>query len=70
MTSYQLYQTLCILLYDVEIWTLSKVELNMLEWVHRNILHTIQGLPMRCHSSSLNSMLGSSNIETVISTVS
>ena len=68
LTSYQLYQTLCIpiLLYGAEIWTLSKVELNMLERVHRKILRTIQGLSTRCHSSSLNSMLGSSNIESVI----
>ena len=65
LTSYRLYQTLCIriLLYGAEI---SKVELNMLEWVHRKILRTIQGLPTHCHSSSLNSMLGSSNIESVI----
>ena len=56
LTSYRLYQTLCIpiLLYGAEIWTLSKVELNMLEQVHRNILHTIQGLPTCCHSSSHN----------------
>ena len=68
LTSYQLYQTLCIriLLYGAEIWTLSKVELNMLERVHEKILRTIQGLPMHCHSSSLNSMLGSSGIESVI----
>ena len=51
LTSYRLYQTLCIpiLLYGAEIWTLSKVELNMLEQIHRNILHTIQGLPTCCH---------------------
>ena len=68
LTSYRLYQTLCIpiLLYGAEIWTLSDVELNMLEWVHRKILRTIQGLPTRCHSSSLNSMLGSSNVKSLI----
>ena len=44
----------------------SKVEFNMLERVHQKILHTIQGFPTRCHSSSLNSMLGSSNIESLI----
>ena len=68
MTSCRLYQTLCILilLYGAEIWTLSKVELNMLERVHWNILHTIQGLPTRCHSSSLNYTLGSNNIESMI----
>jgi hypothetical protein len=69
LTSYRLYQTLCIpiLLYGAEIWTLSKVELNMLERVHRKILRTIQGLPTRCHSSSLTSMLGSTSIESFIS---
>ena len=68
LTSYRLYQTLCIpiLLYGAEIWTLSKAELNMLERVHRNILRTIQGLPTRCHSTSLNHMLGSNNIESMI----
>ena len=55
-----------ILLYGAEIWTLSKVELSMLECAHRNILRTIQGLPTRCHSSSLNYMLGSNNIESMI----
>ena len=38
----------------------------MLERAHRNILHTIQGLPTRCHSSSLNYTLGSNNIESMI----
>ena len=68
LTSYQLYQTLCIpiLLHGAEIWTVSKVELNMSEWVHWKILRTIQGLPTCCHSSSLNSMLRSSNIESLI----
>ena len=59
----------CLLLHvDIlsEIWTLSQVELTMLERVYRKILRTIQGLPTRCHSSSLNSMLGSSSIESVI----
>ena len=56
MTSYWLYQTLCIpiLLYGAEIWTLSKVEYSMSEQAHRNILHIIQGLPTSCHSSFLN----------------
>ena len=68
MTSYWLYQTLCIsiLLYGTEIWTLSKVELSMLERAHWNILRTIQGLPTCCHSSSLNYMLGSKNVESMI----
>ena len=68
MTSYWLYQTLCIpiLLYGAEIWTLSKVEYSMSEQAHRNILHIIQGLPTSCHSSFLNYMLGSNNIELMI----
>ena len=60
------YQTLCIpiLLYGAEIWT--KVELNMLEWVHWNILRTPWSPYTRCHSSSLSYMLGSNNIESMI----
>ena len=59
LTSYRLYNSLCIpiLLYGAELWTLSKVELNMFERIHRKILRTVQGLPTRCHSSSLNSCL-------------
>ena len=69
LTSYRLYQTLCIpiLLYGAEIWTLSKVELNMLERVHQKILRTIQDLPTCCHSSSLTSMLGSNFINSIVS---
>ena len=68
MTSYRLYQTLCIpiLLYGLEIRTLSKVELNMLKRAHWIILRTIQGLPTRCHPSSLDYMLSSNNIESMI----
>ena len=56
LTSYRLYQTLCIaiLLYSAEIWTLSKVELNMLERVHRKILRTIQGIPLHAVTPHLS----------------
>ena len=57
---------MCSVLYSAEIWTLSKVELNMLERVHRKILQTNQGLPTHCHSSSLTSMIGSTSVESVI----
>ena len=68
LTSYRLYNSLCIpiLLYGSELWSLSKVELNMFERIHRKILRTIQGLPTRCHTSSLNSLLGSNDIESRI----
>ena len=68
LTSYRLYNTLCmpILRYGAELWTLTKVELTMLEQVHRKILCTILGLPVRCPSSSLSTLLGSSDIQTRI----
>lgn len=47
LTSFRLYNSigLPILLYGAELWSLSKLELNMLERTHRKILRTIQGLP-------------------------
>ena len=64
LTSYRLYNTLSIpiLLYGAELWTPTKTELIMLEQVHRKILCTIQGLPTRCPSSALNTLLGSDNV--------
>lgn len=60
LTSFRLYQaiSLPILLYGSELWTLTKTELTMLERVHRKILRTIQGLPVRCNSSSLQALMG------------
>ena len=68
LTSYRLYNTLSvpILLYGAELWTPTKTELIMLERVHRKILRTIQGLPTRCPSSALNTMLGSDDVESRI----
>ena len=65
LTSLKLYRSLClpILLYGSELWVLSKAELVFLERVHRKILRTIQGLPTRCSSSSLNTLLGILSIE-------
>ena len=55
---------------DLSLWCRDldrlKVELNMLEQAHQNILRTIQGLPTCCHSSSLNYMLGSNNNKSMI----
>ena len=56
LTSYRLYNSLCtpILLYGSKLWTLSKVELNMFEHIHRKILRTILGLPTHCQASSIH----------------
>ena len=64
LTSFRLYQaiSLPILLYGSELWTLTKTELTMLERVHRKILWTIQGLPVRCNSSSLQALMGTQSI--------
>ena len=64
VTSYRLYSTLSlpIILYGCELWTISKTESLMLECVHRKILRTIQGLPVRCPSVALTSLLGSRDI--------
>ena len=69
VTSYRLYSTLSlpIVLYGCELWTLSKTESLMLEHVHRKILRTIQGLPIRCPSIALTSLLGSRDISSFIS---
>ena len=50
-TSLKLYSSLClpIMHYGCELWTPTKSEVLMLERVHRKILRTIQGLPVRCH---------------------
>ena len=65
ITSIRLYQSLClpILLYGCEVSTPTKSELLMMERVHRKILRTVQGLPVRCKSFLLMSLLGSLSIE-------
>ena len=45
----------------------SKTESLMLERSHRKILRTIQGLPIRCPSVALTSLLGSRDISSFIS---
>ena len=69
VTSHRLYSTLSlpILLYGCELWSLTKTELLMLERVHRKILRTIQGLPVRCPSVALTNLLGSRDISSFIS---
>ena len=68
LTSLRLYQALCLplLLYGSELWTLTKTESLSLEWVHRRILRTIQGLPIRGHSASLTTLLGVQDIQPLI----
>ena len=64
LTSLKLYRAIClpILLYGCEFWTCSKIELVLLERVHKNILCTIQGLPIRC-PSPLTTMTGTQSIK-------
>ncbi len=52
-----------ILLYGSEIQTLTKTEPLILERTHQK---TIQGLPTTCSSSSLTTLLGAQNIETLV----
>ena len=68
VTSYRLYSTLSlpIMLYGCELWTISKTELLMLEHVHWKILRIIQGLPVRCPTVALSSLLGSRDISSFI----
>ena len=49
LTSLRFYWSIClpIMLYGCEVWTFSKTELLFLERVHRKVLKTIQGLPIR-----------------------
>ena len=69
LTCYRLYTSLCIpiMLFSSEVWCITKTELLFLERVHRKILHTIQGLPVRCPSLALNFMMGSLDITSLIS---
>ena len=56
--------TLCLLimLYGSELWSLTNTELNIFERTHRKILRTIQGLPTRCPTTALQSLIGSRSI--------
>ena len=67
LTSARLYKALCIpiMLYGAELWTLTKTERLFLERVHRKILRTILGLPVRCSSTVLTILLGMQDIETL-----
>ena len=69
VTHSRLYSALClpILLYGSELWSVSKTEKLYLERVHRRILRTFMGLPVRCPSSALSTLLGLDNITTLIS---
>ena len=68
ITSFRLYQSLClpVLLYSAEISMLSNSEVTIMERVHRKILRAIQGLPVRCKSSSLSPLLGSLSVPDLI----
>lgn len=67
-TSFRLYSSLClpILLYGAELWVPSKSDLIMISRVHRKILRTIQGLPTRCPSVALTSLIGSLDIDLLL----
>ena len=67
VTSYRLFSTLSLPIMDgCELWSISKTGSLMLERVHRKILRTIQGLPVRCPSAALTSLLGSRDISSFI----
>ena len=68
LTSLRLYSSLClpIMLYGCELWSPTKSELLMLERVHRRILRTIQGLPLRCNSLALQCLMGTVSITSLI----
>ena len=67
-TSLRLYSSYCIpiLLFGAELWTLTKTEMLILERVHRKILRTIHGLPIRCPSAALYQLSGLLSIEAMI----
>ncbi len=68
ITSHKLYSLLClpIMLYGSKLWSLTKSDLNMLERTHRKLLRTIQGLPTRCLSLALTSLIGSLGISALV----
>ena len=55
-----------IMLYGCELWSPTKSELLMLERVHRRILRTIQGLPLRCNSLALQCLMETVSITSLI----
>ena len=67
-TSFRLYSSFCIpiLLYECKLWSPTNSEITMLERVHRKILRTIQGLPLRCHSRALQFLVGVPSILSLI----
>ena len=68
LTSFHLYRSLCIpiMLYGCELWSVTKTEISILERVHHKILRTIQGLPTRCRTSAVHSLLGATCLYDVI----
>ena len=62
------YTVYCIpiLLYGCEVWSLTGTELTMLERVHRKVLRTILGLPLRCQGNALLRLLGVPSIKSLI----
>ena len=65
ITSHKLYAyQLCCM--GLSSGPLTKSDLNMLERTHRKILRTIQGLPTRCPSLALTSLIGSLGISSLV----
>ena len=56
----RLYSTICVplMLYGSELWCPTRV--------HRRLLRTIQGLPVRCHHLALQTLVGQPSILTLI----
>ena len=69
ITSFRLYSAIClpILLYGCELWNLSQSHLLLLERVHRKILRSFQGLPVRCPVAAVLGLLGARSVVSLIS---
>ena len=55
------------MLYGSELCSFTNTELNVLERTYCKILRTIQGLPIRCPTAALQSLIGSRSISSYIS---
>ena len=55
-----------VLLYGSELWYITRTDLIMIERVHRKILRTILGLPVRCNSKALLHIMGILSINALI----
>ena len=68
LTALRLYQAICLprMLYGAPLWNISNTEMELYERVHRKILRTIQGLPIRCPKVGVLWMAGAKNIKDIV----